>query len=86
MKGGAEVDKLKVINLVSLGVGIIFLVYFFISMFTDVSMSPLFLVIAIPILFTLNAIRDFSEGRKILGTVNVVILLVFLSLVVVELF
>ncbi|PBB06567.1 hypothetical protein [Salimicrobium humidisoli] len=79
-------DKLKVINLVSLGVGIIFLVYFFISMFTDVSMSPLFLVIAIPILFTLNAVLDFSEGRKILGTVKVVILLVFLSLVVVDLF
>ncbi|SDJ12522.1 hypothetical protein [Salimicrobium halophilum] len=79
-------DKLKVINLISLALGIIFLVYFLIATFTDVTMSPIFLLIAIPILFTLNAIRDFSDGRRILGTVNVVILGLFLLLVLTELF
>ncbi|WP_347860953.1 hypothetical protein U0355_09620 [Salimicrobium sp. PL1-032A] len=78
-------DKLKIINLTSLALGLIFLVYFMISIFTSVTMSPLFLLIAIPVLFTLNAIRDFSDGRKILGTVNVVILGLFLLLVVSEL-
>ncbi|SIS45590.1 hypothetical protein SAMN05421687_104134 [Salimicrobium flavidum] len=32
-------DKLKVINLISLVLGIVFLVYFLITMFTDVMMS-----------------------------------------------